>query len=70
MRFNDAVILAARISLATLFLDLRLEKAEGLFGHGKSVFAAAERWARRLALLELHDDERLRRNIQGQHPIR
>ena len=29
---NDEVILVARLFLATLFLDLRLEKAEGLFG--------------------------------------
>ena len=37
---NDELILAARLLLATLVSDFRLEKAEGLFGHGKSDGAA------------------------------
>ena len=37
---SDQLILAARLLLATLFSDFRLEKAQRLFGHGKSNGAA------------------------------
>jgi hypothetical protein len=33
---NDELILAARLSSRDAVSDFRLEKAEGLFGHGKS----------------------------------